>query len=155
MYANFAGADDYCKIRGNHTISAQPAVQMDRVVYVEPFNERAVMEAVAMKGPLSIGIDASCIPFRFYSEGILNTTECGNQLKNIDHAVLLVGYGQEDGALLLSSRFLCGRMCRRSPTQCRMLWCWSLVHLALGWPSWLCQGVKYRACAVGLYNFCQ
>jgi hypothetical protein len=69
------------------------------VVYVESYSMDALKQAVASKGPLSIGIDASCIPFRFYSEGVLSTDECSTKLDDIDHAVLLVGYGKEGGML--------------------------------------------------------
>lgn len=37
---------------------------------------------------------------RFYSEGVLDTPECSSEADAIDHAVLLVGYGEEDGTLL-------------------------------------------------------
>ena len=94
-----AGADDFCKLSDGQTLRAKPAMQMKKVVYIESGNERAVMEALAKHGPLSIGIDADCIPFRFYSSGVLDTTECTMDPENIDHAVLLVGYGEEAGAL--------------------------------------------------------
>jgi KDEL-tailed cysteine endopeptidase len=45
-------------------------------------------------GPLPIGIDASQLVFKYYSEGIVELNcESGEQ----NHAVLLVGYGIEDG----------------------------------------------------------
>lgn len=37
----------------------------------------------------------------------MNSTECLSVAEAIDHAVLLVGYGEEDGALLLPSVVLC------------------------------------------------
>ena len=70
---------------------------MKKLHYIEPGHERALMEALAKHGPLSIGIDAACTPFRFYTSGVLDTTECSMNPENIDHAVLLVGYGEEDG----------------------------------------------------------
>lgn len=92
-----AGADDFCKL--TESLEAVPAAQMKGVVFAESRNVRAVKEAVAKKGPLSIGIDASCLPFRFYADGVLNTTECGTEPDSIDHAVMLVGYGQDAGVL--------------------------------------------------------
>jgi hypothetical protein len=98
-----AGADDFCKGVGhNATVDAKPVPLKPTVVYVEPYSMDAVKQAVATKGPLSIGIDASCISFRFYSDGVLSTDECSTKLDDIDHAVILVGYGQEEGMLLLS-----------------------------------------------------
>lgn len=97
-----AGADDFCRLSNNATIGAEPAVFAKRVKYIESGNERAVMEALAKHGPLSIGIDADCVPFRFYTSGIVNTTECTSDPDNIDHAVMLVGYGSKHGAPLFT-----------------------------------------------------
>lgn len=46
-----------------------------------------------LKQPISIGIEADQSSFRFYKSGIFDG-ECGT---NIDHGVLLVGYGEENG----------------------------------------------------------
>ena len=45
------------------------------------------------KGPVSIGVDASGLGMKFYKKGIIKKW-CGI---DIDHAVLLVGYGTEKG----------------------------------------------------------
>jgi Papain family cysteine protease len=93
-----AGADDFCKLSPNETApDGAPIVKMKRVVWTAG-SEESVREAVAKQGPLSIGIDANCIPFRFYTSGVLNTTECTTDPENIDHAVLLVGYGTAAGS---------------------------------------------------------
>merc|ERR1711865_863897 len=52
----------------------------------------ALMEAVSM-GPVSIAIEADQQAFQFYKDGVLSQP-CGTQL---DHGVLLVGYGTQDG----------------------------------------------------------
>mmetsp|Transcript_62028 Transcript_62028/g.192559 ORF Transcript_62028/g.192559 Transcript_62028/m.192559 type:complete len:480 (-) Transcript_62028:104-1543(-) len=59
---------------------------------VTPQDERALMEAVA-KQPVAVAIEADQAAFQLYHGGIL-TKECG---KKLDHGVLLVGYGTEDG----------------------------------------------------------
>jgi len=59
---------------------------------VAPQDTEALMEAVA-KQPVSVAIEADQSAFQFYSGGIL-TAECGAKL---DHGVLLVGYGTENG----------------------------------------------------------
>jgi len=51
------------------------------------------MKSALAKGPVSIAIQADQRSFQSYSSGIL-TSGCGTQL---DHAVLAVGYGTEDG----------------------------------------------------------
>lgn len=53
------------------------------------------MHAVATKGPVSVTIDASHESFRFYSSGVCNEPECGNQDENLDHGVLVIGYGSD------------------------------------------------------------
>jgi len=55
-------------------------------------DENAMMEAVS-KGPVSVAIEADQRVFQMYRKGVLTTT-CGEQL---DHGVLVVGYGELDG----------------------------------------------------------
>eukprot|EP00929_Paragymnodinium_shiwhaense_P026272 TRINITY_DN1565_c0_g1_i1.p1 TRINITY_DN1565_c0_g1~~TRINITY_DN1565_c0_g1_i1.p1 ORF type:complete len:723 (+),score=238.83 TRINITY_DN1565_c0_g1_i1:176-2170(+) len=55
-------------------------------------DEKAIMEAVS-KQPVSVAIEADQMAFQLYKGGVL-TKECGAKL---DHGVLLVGYGTEDG----------------------------------------------------------
>jgi len=55
-------------------------------------NEQALMDAVNQQ-PVAIAIEADQQAFQFYTSGVL-TAECGT---NLDHGVLLVGYGTENG----------------------------------------------------------
>jgi len=55
-------------------------------------NTSALMEAVARQ-PVAVAIEADQSNFQLYSSGIL-TQSCGDK---IDHGVLLVGYGSENG----------------------------------------------------------
>mmetsp|Transcript_33436 Transcript_33436/g.75679 ORF Transcript_33436/g.75679 Transcript_33436/m.75679 type:complete len:509 (+) Transcript_33436:100-1626(+) len=55
-------------------------------------DEKALMEAVA-KQPVSVAIEADQMAFQLYTGGIL-TQACGAKL---DHGVLIVGYGTENG----------------------------------------------------------
>jgi len=55
-------------------------------------DERALMEAVS-KQPVSVAIEADQAAFQLYTRGIL-TKRCGDSL---DHGVLLVGFGTENG----------------------------------------------------------
>ena len=52
-----------------------------------------IMSAIDRQ-PVSVGIDASSFAFNSYSSGVITTTNCGT---NIDHAVVAVGYGTENG----------------------------------------------------------
>lgn len=52
------------------------------------------MKAAIQQQPVAVTIDASQYPFMHYMSGIITDTECGVAL---DHGVLAVGYGVEDG----------------------------------------------------------
>lgn len=60
---------------------------------VAPNNQVVLKEAVAM-GPVSIAIEADTRYFQSYSGGILTSSSCGT---NLDHGVLIVGYGVDNG----------------------------------------------------------
>lgn len=61
-------------------------------VDVEPSSDDAMMTAVA-KQPVSVAIEADQKDFQFYKSGVF-TSACGT---NLDHGVLVVGYGTMDG----------------------------------------------------------
>jgi cathepsin L len=58
---------------------------------VEIGNELALQQAVALIGPVSVGIDASLPSFQLYHTGVYQPADCSST--NLDHAVLVVGYG--------------------------------------------------------------
>jgi C1A family cysteine protease len=70
-----------------------PAVTVSGYKAVPKGDENALMQALLL-GPVAIGMDASEEPFFMYKKGIIDSPKCG---KAIDHAILLVGYGTENG----------------------------------------------------------
>jgi cathepsin L len=56
-------------------------------------NYTALMNSVAQVGPISISVDADT--FHSYESGIFDG--CNQEQPNINHAVTLVGYGEEEG----------------------------------------------------------
>ncbi|XP_029437300.1 cathepsin K-like isoform X3 [Rhinatrema bivittatum] len=58
-------------------------------------SEKALKRAVARVGPISVGIDASLPSFQSYSKGVYYDPDCN--VDDINHAVLVVGYGVQKG----------------------------------------------------------
>lgn len=60
-------------------------------------DEEALKVAVATVGPISVAIDATKPSFMSYRSGVYIEPTCGNTLASLDHAVLVVGYGTDNG----------------------------------------------------------
>ncbi|XP_073027153.1 low-temperature-induced cysteine proteinase-like [Primulina eburnea] len=84
----YNGNDDKC----NSTKEGEKVVSIDGYIDVEE-EESAMLCAVA-KQPVSVGIYGSAIDFQLYTGGIYDG-ECSGNPDEIDHAVLVVGYGSE------------------------------------------------------------
>jgi C1A family cysteine protease len=52
------------------------------------------LKAALNKGPVSVAIEADKAVFQQYTGGIISGSDCGTSL---DHGVLAVGYGSENG----------------------------------------------------------
>ena len=52
-------------------------------------------KALVLKGPLFIGLDTDSREFRFYKSGILQVDNCPSKASELDHAMVLVGYGYD------------------------------------------------------------
>ena len=59
-----------------------------------PAKNQALLKEAVTRGPVSVAIEADTRYFQSYSGGILTSTSCGT---NLDHGVLIVGYGEENG----------------------------------------------------------
>lgn len=57
-------------------------------------NDQLALKAAVAQQPVAIAIEADTRYFQSYSSGILTSSSCGT---NLDHGVLIVGYGTENG----------------------------------------------------------
>jgi len=60
-------------------------------------DEQALMEALAVNGPVSVAIDVTENNFMLYKEGVFTDTSCKNTADDLNHGVLVVGYGTDEG----------------------------------------------------------
>jgi len=83
----YTGWDDSCwsKLDGPVKVASYTTV---------PTNSSAQLKAAIAKQPVAVTIDAGQYTFQHYFGGIITDTACGTSL---DHAVLAVGYGVDNG----------------------------------------------------------
>ena len=73
--------------------SSTPVLQVASYLQIASNDEVALATAVAMQ-PIAIGVEADSSVFQFYKSGVVTSTSCGTTL---NHALLIVGYGTENG----------------------------------------------------------
>jgi KDEL-tailed cysteine endopeptidase len=73
--------------------TCQPIARISSCSDVKPNDQISLKGAVAQQ-PVSIAIEADTRYFQSYSSGVLTSSSCGTSL---DHGVLIVGYGDENG----------------------------------------------------------
>ncbi|XP_031334268.1 cathepsin L1-like [Photinus pyralis] len=76
-----------CKFRTDESVT-----RVRDYVVLDEGDEKGLQEAVATKGPVVAGMDASAESFQFYGSGIYYEPKCGNSIDRLNHAVLIVGY---------------------------------------------------------------
>ncbi|XP_078698616.1 digestive cysteine proteinase 1-like [Branchiostoma floridae x Branchiostoma belcheri] len=86
----YTAMDGNCRYNSNCS-----GATLSSYVFVNPSrDEEALKHAVGTFGPVSVGIDARHYTFTQYSSGIYNNPDCSSI--NLNHAVLVVGYGTMD-----------------------------------------------------------
>ncbi|CAG0914399.1 unnamed protein product [Notodromas monacha] len=90
-YYPYIGEDEDCKFKSEY-VGATDSGFVD----IPEGDELALQKAVAAVGPVSVGVDASHESFQFYASGIYHEPNCSPD--DIDHAVLVVGYGTDEAS---------------------------------------------------------
>merc|ERR1712184_207034 len=85
---SYKGKDGTCK-----ESSVTGVVGCTSYVNVAAGSSSGLMASIET-APTSVAIEADKLVFQFYSGGVLNSSNCGT---NLDHGVLAVGYGTDNG----------------------------------------------------------
>lgn len=84
---SYSGKEGKCNKR------CKTITKIDSYVNIESKNEDALLQSV-LQQPISVAIEADQSVFQFYSSGVMDSISCGD---NLDHAVLIVGWGEING----------------------------------------------------------
>ncbi|PRD31290.1 UNVERIFIED_CONTAM: Cathepsin L [Trichonephila clavipes] len=88
----YEGAQDSCTFKSS-SVGATCTGHVD----IPSGDEEALKHVVSTVGPVSVAIDAHHESFHDYKVGVYDEAECGNGISDLTHAVLVVGYGTEEG----------------------------------------------------------
>ena len=92
------GTYPYTSGRGDDSLPCYASYYSDSGVRVSNFaqvsSSPSQMKAALTQQPLAVLVEADQRSFQTYSSGVLMSSQCGT---NLDHAVLAVGYGNENG----------------------------------------------------------
>ncbi|GAB6020865.1 hypothetical protein CHUAL_003515 [Chamberlinius hualienensis] len=91
-YGPYIGQDGFCRADQSNKLA-----EMTGYVNVTQGDIEALKIALVSHGPISVAIDASHKDLSFYSHGVYYNPKCNNTAEGLDHAVLAVGYGTQDG----------------------------------------------------------
>jgi len=92
-YGSYLSTNGYCKDIRLMDVGAKFTGWVD----IKARDETATLQALVANGPLSVNIQ---VPdeMLYYDSGVLNVASCKYNASQIDHAVMLVGYGIEDSS---------------------------------------------------------
>lgn len=102
MYtASTSASDEYdadlstCKTITSDEVAVSWTSNVSDYRVVKPNSENALLRAL-LTGPISANMDASGSGFRHYSGGIYDASDCLSDGKEVNHAVVIVGFGETD-----------------------------------------------------------
>eukprot|EP01026_Neomeris_dumetosa_P068096 TRINITY_DN6659_c0_g1_i8.p1 TRINITY_DN6659_c0_g1~~TRINITY_DN6659_c0_g1_i8.p1 ORF type:complete len:551 (-),score=67.16 TRINITY_DN6659_c0_g1_i8:216-1868(-) len=88
----YRGIDEFCK-QNQVPFSAK----ISGYSLIPSRNITMLKQAIKKFGPVSVCIDASPLTFRFHDKGIYRNPQCGWVQEDLDHCVLAIGWGQDNG----------------------------------------------------------
>ncbi|OQV22550.1 hypothetical protein BV898_03376 [Hypsibius exemplaris] len=71
----------------------QLTVRTTGAVMAQSGSELALQEAIANIGPVTALINDATADYKQFTSGVLDDMKCNNTLADVNHAVLIVGYG--------------------------------------------------------------
>ncbi|KAJ6769968.1 CYSTEINE PROTEASE FAMILY C1-RELATED [Salix purpurea] len=86
----YTGVDGTC----NTAKEEKKVVSIDG--YEDIDQSDSALLCATVQQPISVGMDGSALDFQLYTGGIYDG-DCSDDPNDIDHAVLIVGYGSENG----------------------------------------------------------
>lgn len=84
----------YVKQRSGCTVSSSPS--NTKLRYKVLNNERDILYHVAKTGPV-VTVMKATDKFIYYGSGIFDDPRCSRRRNDVDHAIVIVGYGRENG----------------------------------------------------------
>uniref|UniRef100_A0A8C5K6Z8 Pro-cathepsin H n=1 Tax=Jaculus jaculus TaxID=51337 RepID=A0A8C5K6Z8_JACJA len=87
----YRGKDSRCKFKPQKAIAF-----VKDVANITLNDEEAMVEAVALYNPVSFAFEVT-EDFMMYKSGVYSSTSCHKTPDKVNHAVLAVGYGEQDG----------------------------------------------------------
>jgi C1A family cysteine protease len=90
-YGSYLAVNGYCKDMRLMDVGAKITGWVD----IKPRDEHAILEALSTKGPLNVNI---MVPdeMLYYESGVLKVDSCHYDPSQIDHSVVLTGYGTDE-----------------------------------------------------------
>ena len=85
--------DPYAGVEGTCDKDCKKKAEFSSCQDISSNNQKDLEKAVAQQ-PVSVAIEADTSAFQFYKSGVITGDACGT---NLDHGVLVVGYGTENG----------------------------------------------------------
>lgn len=87
----YIGQDDFCRAK-----NVTKLANFSGYARIPSYDDSALMEAVYSRGAIAVSLDASPSGFLFYSSGVFSDPSCKTAKDELDHAVLVVGYGTDE-----------------------------------------------------------